>query len=132
MIIVLTTGTFDPLHIGHLYHLEAALKMGDMLTVAVTSDESVRRQKGHERPVFSAAERAEMLRALRIVSRVIVVDDALEALYAVEPGIFALGQEYEERVEPQHRAFCDLHKVKIAFTHGKVYSSTKLLAHYAR
>jgi cytidyltransferase-like protein len=130
--IVLATGTFDPLHVGHLYHLEAALKMGTSLVVAVTSDESVRAQKGHGRPVFPADERAEMLRALRIVSRVIIVDNALEALYAVDPDIFALGQEYKDRVEPQHRAYCDLHKVKIAFTHGPVYSSTKLLAHYAR
>ena len=130
MKIVLTTGCYDPLHIGHLYHLERAAKMGDMLTVAVTSDEKVREQKGPLRPVFPADERAEMLRALRIVSRVIIVDNALEALYAVEPDIFALGQEYRERVSPQHQAFCDLHKVKIAFTDGPVYSSTKLLSHY--
>lgn len=130
MRIVLCTGCFDPLHIGHLHHLERASKNGAYLVVALTSDAQVTKQKGDGRPVFPADERAEMLRALRCVSRVIIVDDLIEALYAVEPDALALGAEYKDRVEPQHRAHCDLHKIDIIFTDGPVYSSTKLLSHY--
>ena len=130
MRIVLCAGCFDPLHVGHLHHLECASKHGAYLVVALTSDAQVTKQKGDGRPVFSADERAEMLRALRIVSRVIIVDDLIEALYAVEPDAMALGSEYKERVEPQHRAHCELHKIDIVFTDGPVYSSTKLLSHY--
>lgn len=128
--IVLATGCFDPLHVGHLHHLERASNNGDYLVVALTSDSQVSKQKGDGRPVFPEEERAEMLRALRCVSRVIVVDDLIEALYAVEPDVLALGAEYKGRVEQQHRAHCDLHKIDIIFTDGPVYSSTKLLSHY--
>jgi glycerol-3-phosphate cytidylyltransferase-like family protein len=82
--------------------------------------------------VFCSDERADMLRALRIVSRVVVVDNLIEALYQVDPDVLALGAEYKDRVEAQHRAFCDLHKIDIVFTDGPVYSSTRLLSHYRR
>ena len=130
MRIVLCAGCYDPLHIGHLYHLERASKHGAYLVVAITADAQVTKQKGEGRPVFPADERAEMLRALRIVNRVIIVDDLIEALYAVEPDALALGAEYKDHVEPQHRAHCDLHKIDIIFTDGPVYSSTRLLSHY--
>lgn len=132
MRIVLCTGCFDPLHIGHLHHLERASKNSAYLVVALTSDAQVMKQKGDGRPVFPADERAEMLRALRCVSRVIIVDDLIEALYAVDPDVLALGAEYKDRVEQQHRAHCDLHKIDIVFTDGPVYSSTRLLSHYRR
>jgi len=132
MKIVLCTGCFDPLHVGHLHHLERAANLGSFLVVAVTSDVQVTKQKGDGRPVFCSDERAEMLRALRCVSRVIIVDNLIEALYQVDPDVLALGAEYKDRVEPQHRAFCNLHKIDIVFTDGPVYSSTRLLSHYRR
>ena len=120
------------MHVGHLHHLERAAKHGSYLVVAVTSDEQVTKQKGEGRPVFNADERSKILRALRCVSRVIIVDDLYEALYEVEPDVYVLGAEYKDRVEAQHKAFCDLHKIDIVFTDGPVYSSTKLLSHYRR
>ena len=130
MKIVLCAGCFDPFHVGHLHHLERASKNGAYLVVALTSDAEVTKQKGEGRPVFNADERADMLRALRCVSRVIIVDNLIEALYAVDPDVLALGAEYKGRVEQQHQAFCDLHKIDIVFTDGTAYSSTRLLSHY--
>ena len=52
-------GTFDLLHLGHVRHLEAARKLGDVLIVTVTADRFV--NKGPGRPVFNAELRAEML-----------------------------------------------------------------------
>ena len=130
MRVILAAGCFDPLHIGHLHHLERAAEFGSYLVVAVTSDAQVTKQKGEGRPVFHADERAEMLRALRCVSSVIIVENMIEALCAVNPEVLALGAEYKDRVESQHRAHCDVHKIEIIFTDGPVYSSTKLLSHY--
>src|SRR6204780_1424512 len=45
-------GTFDLLHLGHVRHLEAARKLGDVLIVTVTADRFV--NKGPGRPVFNA------------------------------------------------------------------------------
>ena len=51
-IVVQAHGTFDLLHLGHVRHLEAARKLGDMLIVTVTADRFV--NKGPGRPVFNA------------------------------------------------------------------------------
>ena len=63
--IVLANGCFDLLHVGHVRYLEDAASRGDLLVVALNSDESVRANKGPERPVVSLAERAELVAALR-------------------------------------------------------------------
>src|SRR6266566_3133262 len=76
MKIVWCNGCFDVLHLGHVRMLRFAKSLGDYLIIGVNSDESVRRLKGDGRPVFSAAERVEMLRELIIVDHVIVFDGA--------------------------------------------------------
>lgn len=65
--IVLTSGTFDIIHIGHAQYLEAAGRYGDFLVVGVDSDEKVRAKKGEHRPVVNEAERLRMLAHLRPV-----------------------------------------------------------------
>lgn len=65
--IVLTSGTFDLLHVGHAKYLEEAKKYGDILIVGVDSDEKVKVRKGPERPVVPANERVKMLAHLRSV-----------------------------------------------------------------
>lgn len=59
--IVLTQGSFDLVHVGHAKYLAAAKLRGDMLFVAVDSDEKVRNRKGEGRPVVPEGERTEML-----------------------------------------------------------------------
>ena len=59
--IVFTNGCFDVIHPGHIYCLYMARKQGDLLVVGLNDDESVRRLKGPERPIFSQDERAELL-----------------------------------------------------------------------
>ena len=49
--IVFTNGCFDFLHRGHITYLSHAKALGDILIVAVNSDDSVRRLKGSSRPI---------------------------------------------------------------------------------
>jgi len=65
MSVVQAHGSFDLLHLGHVRHLEAARRLGDVLVVTVTADRFV--NKGPGRPVFNEALRAEMLAALEYV-----------------------------------------------------------------
>jgi rfaE bifunctional protein nucleotidyltransferase chain/domain len=65
--IVLTSGTFDLLHVGHAKYLEVARSYGDVLVVGVDSDSKVRKRKGPERPVVPEVERVNMLAHLRSV-----------------------------------------------------------------
>src|SRR5581483_7215639 len=65
--VVFTNGVFDLMHLGHVTYLQAARAKGDLLVVALNSDESVRRIKGPLKPLLPLAERAEMLLALACV-----------------------------------------------------------------
>lgn len=68
--VVLTSGTFDMVHIGHARYLEKAKKHGDLLIVGVDSDKKIKKRKGPERPVVPQDERLEMLTHLRSVDLV--------------------------------------------------------------
>ncbi|MGI8645416.1 MAG: adenylyltransferase/cytidyltransferase family protein [Nocardioides sp.] len=73
---VLTFGTFDVFHVGHLRVIERAAALGDRLVVGVSADALNLRKKGRE-PVFSQAERLEIVAALRVVDEVFV-EESLE------------------------------------------------------
>lgn len=70
---VLTIGTFDMLHVGHVELLEACRKLagpGGLVVVAVNSDDFVQRFKGRM-PIQPQRARIAMLQALRDVDMVI-------------------------------------------------------------
>lgn len=122
---MLANGVFDPLHYGHVLHLREARKLGTRLVVSVTRNAKV--NKGPGRPAFDEKERADMLRELRCVNQVVLVDGLLEALYLFRPQVLVKGKDYEGRLERSHGEFCEKHGVQIVFTDTKKYSSTALL-----
>ena len=73
---VITFGTFDVFHVGHLRILERAAAYGDRLVVGVSADELNRRKKDRD-PVFSQAERLAIVAALKPVDEVFV-EESLE------------------------------------------------------
>lgn len=73
---VITFGTFDVFHVGHLRVIERAASYGDRLVVGVSADELNFRKKGRY-PVFSQAERLEIVNALKPVDEVFV-EESLE------------------------------------------------------
>jgi rfaE bifunctional protein nucleotidyltransferase chain/domain len=96
-------GCFDVLHVGHLRYLEGAAAEGSRLVVAVNDDDSVRRLKGEGRPIMPAADRAELVAALRAVDYVIVfsgltVGPLLEAL---RPDVHCKGTDYTVESVPE-------------------------------
>jgi D-beta-D-heptose 7-phosphate kinase/D-beta-D-heptose 1-phosphate adenosyltransferase len=94
--LVLTNGCFDLLHRGHLTSLYEAAGLGDVLLVAINSDESVRRLKGPTRPLLDETSRALLLRALRPVGAVTIfaAPSVLPTIRAVRPHVVAKGSEY--------------------------------------
>jgi D-beta-D-heptose 7-phosphate kinase/D-beta-D-heptose 1-phosphate adenosyltransferase len=94
--VVFTNGCFDLLHIGHLSLLREAAQLGDVLVLAINSDDSVHRLKGDGRPLMPEAERAAILAALDCVDAVTVFeeDTPLETLEQVRPDILVKGQDY--------------------------------------
>ena len=96
--IVLTNGCFDLLHVGHVHLLREAALQGDVLIVAINSDDSVRRLKGGNRPLIAADERAALLAALNSVDAVVVFDEDTprELLDEVRPDVLVKGGDYRE------------------------------------
>jgi phosphoheptose isomerase len=94
--VVWTNGVFDVLHAGHLSSLRAARAHGDVLVVGINADETVRAAKGPSRPVFPAAERADMLAALEVVDHVVVFAEPtpVEVLAKVKPDVHCKGADY--------------------------------------
>src|SRR6185436_18618491 len=64
-------GCFDLLHVGHVRYLQAAAREADRLIVAV-NDDAVAGTKGPGRPIMPAADRAEIVAALRGVDYVVI------------------------------------------------------------
>ncbi len=92
---VLVFGTFDILHAGHIHFLKSAKKLGEMLTVVVARDKTVKLLK-KKQSVHTEKERVTILRELRCVDQVILGDSKLN-VYAVikkiKPDVIALGYD---------------------------------------
>jgi D-glycero-beta-D-manno-heptose 1-phosphate adenylyltransferase len=97
--IVLTNGVFDLVHIGHLRLLEAARALGDVLVVAINSDDSTRAIKGASRPVVPQFARAETLTQVRWVDYccIFTETDPLRILSLMRPAVLAKGSDYSLR-----------------------------------
>jgi rfaE bifunctional protein nucleotidyltransferase chain/domain len=94
--IAFANGCFDLLHVGHVRYLQAASAEADRLIVAVNDDRSVSLLKGSGRPILGAADRAEMVAALRGVDYVIVFHDATveRLLLRLTPDVHCKGTDY--------------------------------------
>src|SRR5690242_12942344 len=94
--IAFANGCFDLLHVGHVRYLQGAAREGDRLVVAVNDDRSVAALKGSGRPVLSAADRAELVAALRSVDYVVIFGDPTveRLLMLIKPDVHCKGTDY--------------------------------------
>ena len=101
--IAFANGCFDVLHVGHVRYLQDAARVADVLVVAVNGDESVRTIKGEGRPVMPAAERAEIISAIRGVGFVTVFADSSPAhlLRTLRPDFQCKGTDYTAESVPE-------------------------------
>ena len=98
---VITFGTFDVFHVGHLRVIERAAALGDRLIVGVSADALNERKKGRS-PVYSQAERMEIVAALRAVDEVFL-EESLEQKrdYVLEHGadVLVMGDDWKGRFD---------------------------------
>jgi len=94
--IVFTNGCFDLLHIGHVRYLQEAKNLGDVLIVAVNSDDSVKKIKGEGRPIIPAEERSEVIAALGCVDYVVIFHETLpnRVIGTLKPDVHVKGGDY--------------------------------------
>ena len=101
--VVLANGCFDLLHVGHARYLQGARREGDVLVVAINSDESVRLLKGEGRPILPAEARARLVAGLAAVNYVLVFEepDVTRLLSSLRPDVHAKGTDYSAETVPE-------------------------------
>jgi len=95
--VVLTSGSFDLIHLGHVKYLARAKELGGILVVGVDSDAKIRRRKGDDRPMVPEDERLELLAHQRPVDLFYLKQDedpAWGLIKAVEPDVLVLTADH--------------------------------------
>jgi FAD synthetase len=91
MVKVMATGTFDLLHMGHIFYLREAKKLGDTLVVVVATDSTVRKLKHN--PITPQEIRVNLIKELKMVDEAYLghEDDIYTIVQEIKPDIIALG-----------------------------------------
>ena len=95
-------GCFDLLHVGHVRYLQGAAQEADRLIVAV-NDDAVAGGKGPGRPILPAADRAELVAALRGVDYVVIFPEptVTPLLQLLRPDVHCKGTDYTADTVPE-------------------------------
>lgn len=129
--LVLTNGCFDLLHSGHIYFLINTAALGDVLWIALNSDESVRDLKGPSRPIQNEKLRTYHLAALECVSGIITFNSKRlnVEIQALEPDIYAKAGDYSlETINKEERRALEAAGTKIVFIpYLEGHSTTELI-----
>jgi glycerol-3-phosphate cytidylyltransferase len=98
--IVITYGTFDMFHIGHLKLLQRIKEMGDELIVAVSTDEF--NQLKEKKTLIPYAQRAEIVENIKCVDKVISENDWEQKIKDIEKynvDMFVMGDDWEGKFD---------------------------------
>ena len=128
MKIVVTSGYFDPLHVGHIECLELAKQLGDKLIVIVNSDLQTKLKKG--KSFMKQEDRMKIILALKCVDEVFLSIDKdksqCESLRYLKPDIFAKGGDRMSDEIPESKVCRELGIEIVDGLGKKIRSSSKL------
>ena len=122
--IIITFGTFDLLHIGHINILERANTLGDKLIVGVSTDK-FSLEKKNRKPIYSENERKKIVESLTFVDEVFFEESfekKREYIKKYNADIFVMGNDWDGRFDE----FNDICKV-IYFDRTPSISTTQLI-----
>lgn len=108
--VVFANGCFDVLHGGHISYLEDSAAQGDLLVVALNSDDSTRALKGPDRPCYPQDHRAEILAAMEMVDYVVIFDEptVVPLLELLRPHVHSKGTDYTRETVPERDTALEL------------------------
>lgn len=141
--IVMVSGGFDPIHIGHIRYLKEAKQLGDKLIVVINNDNWLKKKKG--KAFMSEDDRKEIIESFHFVDEVhlsshgenIDYNNALErsvcdAIKKIKPHVFANGGDRFADDIPEFQ-LCNELGIEMVFNvghGGKVRSSSDLLENF--
>lgn len=106
---IITFGTFDVFHIGHLSILERAAALGDQLVVGVSTD-ALNFTKKHRNPIYDQKQRMRIIGALRCVDEVFL-EESLEEKAAYirryRADVLVMGSDWKGRFD-EYRELCEV------------------------
>lgn len=131
--VVLTSGSFDLIHLGHVKYLRRAKQLGDVLAVGVDSDAKIRRRKGEDRPMVPEGERLELLAYQRPVDLIFLKEDGEERwalIEAVRPDVLVLTADhsYDEQDLAGLRELCG--RIEVVERQASVTTSERIRQMY--
>ena len=109
--VILTSGCFDILHVGHLNTLKKAKALGDILIVCLSSDEQIRALKGSTRPINNFEDRLNLFKTIEYVDYIVPYqEESIETektlgsiMKIVDPDIWVKGSDYtHEQILEKH------------------------------
>lgn len=131
--VAFANGCFDILHVGHVRYLQGAAAEADRLIVAVNDDGSVRELKGPGRPIMKAADRAELVAAVRGVDYVVIFGDRTVGalLQRLRPDVHCKGTDYTVDSVPEREIVAAYGGRTAIVGDPKDHSTTDLLSRIA-
>ena len=127
---VMCFGTFDLLHLGHLYYFEQARRYGDYLIVVIARDKTKQKQK--KKILFSEQERQQLVQSLKQVDEAVLgyPDNHLKIIQERKPDVICLGYDHPiQKKELQKKlSALGLHPsvVRIPHYYTQKYKTTRL------
>jgi FAD synthetase len=134
--IVLASGVFDLLHLGHVKFLEEAKKAGGSnaeLVVIVARDSTVERRKG-KKPIVPENQRCALVESLKVVDEAILGFEGFDTgkvIEKIKPDVIAFGYD-QDAMEKKVRRFVEEHELNIKvvrigkFEEDELDSSSKI------
>lgn len=106
---VITFGTFDILHVGHVRILQRAKQLGHWLIVGVSSD-ALNFSKKSKHPIYTQADRLEIVKSVAFVDEVFI-EESLELkgeyIKAMRADILVMGDDWKGRFD-EFKTLCDV------------------------
>ena len=131
--VVVVSGGFDPLHLGHIRMFKEAAELGRLIVI-LNSDGWLRRKKGAY--FMSVTERAEIIREFECVGDVYILNsvrpDVGSAIERIKPNIFANGGDRRNEEDLPEAKLCRKMGIEMIFNVGgrKIRSSSEMLVNY--
>lgn len=131
--IVLTSGSFDLIHLGHVKYLQKAKEFGGVLVVGVDSDAKIRRRKGDDRPMVPQDERLELLAHQRPVDMIYLKGEDEERwglIKAVQPDVLVLTEDHSYSEADQRELLEFVGRIEVVPRQASVTTSERIRQMY--